>query len=310
MFVLRGIAVWLSLAILVYFFLSVAVILAWRSLWRMAGSYSSRQCADWLLALRFAPLIIALAITLAFAVPSFLLLEPRYANEALGAPAVILSICALGFVSGGIWKAILALARTSRAVAGWEGASSSSQSGVRTSSTAPPLTAAGIFKFSIWLSREAESALTPTELQTALQHERIHLERRDNLRKLLLRLIAFPGMEALENAWRDATETAADDAAVANAEEAIELAAAIVKLSRLTSAQAPVELTTALISSEAEFVGLRVSRLLTWDQQRARVKRALSPYAWCAMAALIIPLIASYGSVLIAVHAASEWLVR
>ena len=44
------------------------------------------------------------------------------------------------------------------------------------------------------LSGAAELVLTTNELQTALNHEIAHVRRRDNLKKLLLRFVAFPGM--------------------------------------------------------------------------------------------------------------------
>lgn len=179
------------------------------------------------------------------------------------------------------------------------------------SSTAPPLMVAGVFKSSIWLSRAAECILTEAELQSALRHERIHIQRKDNFRKLLFRMAAFPGMKPLENAWREAAETAADDAAVSNAQEALDLAAAIVKLSRLTSSHAPLELTTALVSTHSDSVAMRVSRLLTWSERHPQPRnRDLWLYAWSAFAAMIIAIAASYGHLLLAIHAASEWLVR
>jgi Zn-dependent protease with chaperone function len=67
-------------------------------------------------------------------------------------------------------------------------------------------------------------------LQTALNHEVAHVSRRDNLKKLLLRFVAFPGMSGLETAWLEATEMAADDAAVSTAGDALDLAAALIKL--------------------------------------------------------------------------------
>jgi len=60
-----------------------------------------------------------------------------------------------------------------------------------------------------------------------------HAHRRDNLKKLLFRFCAFPGMSRLEAAWCEAEEMAADDAAVASVGDALDLASALIKLSRL-----------------------------------------------------------------------------
>ena len=73
---------------------------------------------------------------------------------------------------------------------------------------------------------------------------------------------------ALERAWREATEMAADDAAVSNVSEALDLAAAVIKLSRLAPLEPPAELTTALVHSPAESVNARVERLIAWSERR------------------------------------------
>ena len=55
---------------------------------------------------------------------------------------------------------------------------------------------------------------------------------RDNLKKALISATPFPGMSGIESAWREASELAADDAAVANRQNALDLAAALIKLSK------------------------------------------------------------------------------
>jgi len=85
----------------------------------------------------------------------------------------------------------------------------------------------------VLLSDAAAAVLSPQELATALQHEMAHAHRRDNLKKLLFRFCAFPGMSRLEAAWCEAEEMAADDAAVASVGDALDLASALIKLSRL-----------------------------------------------------------------------------
>ncbi len=74
MFAVRGIAVSLSIFVLVYSALSVAVCGVWRRVWvwACARQHSQRECADLLLALRMLPLVMAVGVTLILAVPSFL----------------------------------------------------------------------------------------------------------------------------------------------------------------------------------------------------------------------------------------------
>jgi beta-lactamase regulating signal transducer with metallopeptidase domain len=321
MFAMRGIAVSLSVFAIVYCALSVAVCGVWRRVWLGGQQYSARRCADLLFALRLAPLLAAAGVTLLLAVPSFWLLEPRAVDEPMGAVPVVLSLCGMALLLAGAWKASAALVRASRTVARWssEGRATSSSSVdftnsvsvLRISGAAPPLTAAGILRPSVWLSQAAEFVLTERELETALRHEVVHVRRRDNLRKLVLRLVAFPGMTGLESAWRDATEMAADDAAVSTASEALDLAAAVIKLSRLAPLEPPAELTTALVHSPAESVNARVERLIAWTERPQRPAPAYSwRYVLCAAAAVVITLAASYSELLMRVHAATEWLVR
>ena len=245
MYALRGLAVSFSIFAVLYCVLSVGVCCLWRSVWLGGRQYPARRCADLLFALRMIPFVVAAGITLVLAVPSFLLLEPRAVNEPMGAVPLALGACGMAVVLGGLWSATTALLRASRTVRLWSSdarvVSASSDDSVpvlRVSAAAPPLTAAGILRSSVWLSRAAEFVLTERELRSALRHEVVHIRRRDNLRKLILRLVAFPGMAELESAWREATEMAADDAAVSSASEALDLAAAVIKLSRLAPLEA------------------------------------------------------------------------
>jgi beta-lactamase regulating signal transducer with metallopeptidase domain len=321
MFAMRGVAVAFSVFVIVYCALSLAVCGVWRRVWLGGQLYSARRCADLLFALRLAPLVVAAGVTLLLAVPSFLLLEPRVVDEPMSAVPAALSLCGMGLLLAGVWKAFAALVRASRTVARWSGEgiataprsidSMNSVSVLRISGVAPPLTAVGILRPSVWLSHAAEFVLTERELETALRHEVVHLRRRDNLRKLALRLVAFPGMAELESAWREATEMAADDAAVSSASEALDLAAAVIKLSRLAPLEPSAELTTALVHSPAESVNARVERLIAWTERPQRPMPAYSlRYALCAAVVAVITLTVSYSELLVRVHAATEWLVR
>jgi len=233
---------------------------------------------------------------------------------------VMLGGCGMAVMLTGAWNGAGAMVRAARTVARWsraarvihrrEAESGQAVSVMRTSAVAPPLTAAGILRPTVWLSGAAEFVLTERELESALRHEVVHVQRRDNLRKLFLRLVAFPGMVQLESAWREATEMAADDGAVSSASEALDLAAAVIKLSRLAPLQPPVELTTALVHSPAESVNARVERLIAWTEQRQGPARGYWLGYACAAAAAAGTLVVTYGQLLVQVHAASEWLVR
>lgn len=320
MFALRGVAVSFSIFFIVYGVLTLAVALLWRRVWDCGRRSSARSCADLLFVLRMIPCALSAVATLAFAVPSFLLFEPHAVREAMSPVLVGLCVCGMGVMLVGMWNAAVALVRVARTVERWSnGASvigrSDADSGVpvlllRTAEAAPPLTAAGILRHSVWLSDAAEFVLTERELQCALRHEVVHVRRRDNLRKLLLRVVASPGMTELESAWREATEMAADDAAVSNASEALDLAAAVIKLSRLAPLVPACELTTALVHSPAESVNARVERLLAWTERQSSDPGYSLRYSLCAAAVVVATLAVSYSSLLMRVHAVTEWLVR
>jgi beta-lactamase regulating signal transducer with metallopeptidase domain len=320
-FALRGIAVSFSIFVMLYSALSLVVCGVWRKAFSYAERLPARRCADLLFTLRMAPFVLATAATLALAVPSFLLLEPHVVNEPLGAVPVTLGFCGLAVLMAGMWEAAAAWVRSWRTISQWSSDacligsspldSRASVPVLRLSGTAPPLTAAGVLWPSVWLSRAAEFVLSERELEAALRHEVVHVRRRDNLRKLILRLVAFPGMVELESAWREATEMAADDAAVASASEALDLAAAVIKLSGLAPLEAPAELTTALVHRPAQSVNARVERLIAWTErpQNAAPRYSLG-YALCAAVAVAATLVLTYSELLVRVHTATEWLVR
>jgi beta-lactamase regulating signal transducer with metallopeptidase domain len=320
-FALRGVAVSFSIFVVLYIGLSLVVCAVWRKVFAYGERHSARRSADLLFALRVGPFVVAAGVTTLLTVPSFLLLEPRAANEPVGAAALTLGLCGLAVMLTGLWKAAAAIVRAWRMVERWsEGAQVVPCSGrgardpvavLRVSSTAPPLTAAGILRPGVWLSRAAEFVLSERELEVALRHEVVHVRRRDNLRKLVLRVVAFPGMLELESCWREATEMAADDAAVTNTSEALDLAAAVIKLSHLAAREVPIELTTALVHSPAECVNARVERLIAWTEcpLSAGSKYSLG-YGLFAAAAAVITLGVTYSELLWRVHTATEWLVR
>src|SRR2546429_5304922 len=110
-------------------------------------------------------------------------------------------------------------------------------------------------------------------------------------------------MSPLENAWREAIEMAADDAAVSSACEALDLAAAVIKLSRLASVEVPTALTTALVHSAANSLNARVERLICWTENRQNLAPLYSVrYLLCATAAIVVTLAVTYSEVLVRVH--------
>lgn len=316
MYALRGVAVSFSVFVMVYCALSVAVCLVWRTLWMHGQHYPARRIADTLFALRMFPLAAAGVITVAFTVPSFILLEPRAIQEPLGGIPLVLGMTGVGLVTFGVVNAVAALRQTARAVSSWTTEAQlvnecTSVPVLRIPRAVPAMTATGIIRPRVLMSGVAEFLLTGNELKTALNHEIEHVRRRDNLKKLLLRAVAFPGMRGLEAAWLETIEMAADDAAVSSAGEALDLAAALIKLSRFGPAESGADLTAALVHRPVSAMNARVSRLIAWSDDRLASPYRLSPWYGIGAALGVVAVFAvTYSQLLVRVHTATEWLVR
>jgi Zn-dependent protease with chaperone function len=316
MFAARGIAVSLAVFVIVYSALSAAVSLGWRRLAVYCAQLPVRRSADLLFVFRLLPLVAALAVTVMFTVPSFLLLEPRAIDEPVGPITLGLSVCGALCILFGVASAGSAAWKSSRTVADWMGgaervAFAAPVPVLRIARKVPAMTAAGILRPKVLLSSAAEFVLTVNELQSALRHEVAHVQRRDNLKKLLLRCVAFPGMAGLEVAWLEATEMAADDAAVSNAGEALDLAAALIKVSRLGPPEAHADFTAALVHSPVSAMNARVKRLIAWSEARMIPAQRYSLwYGLGVVAAMAAGFAVTYSQLLLRVHTATEWLVR
>ena len=319
MFAARCIGVSLAVFILVYIFFSLLVSQGWKLMRSTLRPSSARGAADLLFALRVLPLGLSLFVTLAFTLPSFLLLEPRSTGEAIGAAPLALGLCCLVLLGAGVTRAVLAQLRASRALAAWLSDAAFMQSQINQSGIAVPifriannafaLTVAGVCAPKVLVSEAAIAALTSRELRTALRHEIAHAIRHDNLRKLLFRFSVFPAITELEHAWSEETEMAADDAAVSSFHDALDLAAALIKVSRLGLVGSCGELTMALLQSSTA-LSTRVHRLVAWNQPQKLQSRGRWFYVVPAVGAIVIAAVTTYGSVLSQMHAVTEWLVR
>ena len=314
MFALRGLAVCLSFFVVVYAIASTLISQVWR--FRRGKSATPQETSTLLLNLRALPLLSAALVTLAIVLPSFLELEPRTSAEPIGEIPALLALGCLGLFVAGFANALRTWRKTNRIVNGWlQGAIAESRSeGVsllRIRPAGPALAVAGICAPRVLLSEAAVAALSEAELKAALKHELAHVHRRDNLKKLFFRITVFPGMSALEMEWSDATEMAADDAAVSSSAEALDLAAALIKISRLVTPRETPALTTALVPSVNSALNARIERLVTWEQHRP--SKNVTSHSWYLAPALLAAtfcFVASYGALLARMHQMTEWLVR
>jgi hypothetical protein len=313
MFALRGIAVSLTFFVLFYCLLSALVAIVWRSLKVLHATEQS--LAALLFALRIFPLAASVVITFAFVVPSFQLLEPRSIDEGMGVIPLTLGVCALLLIASGSFRVIAAQIGTSRVVARWLEGAHPLDAGAQTVTfrsrrEAPPLTLVGVRRPRVLVSESTVALLSRDELHIALKHELAHMQSRDNLKKLVFRLCPFPGMGKLESAWSQAAELAADDAAVSNVDDAVDLAAALVKLSRLLPVESAPFCTVGFVTGS---ISARVARLLAWNEAEAGKAQPMRIRLWCAIPPVLVVLLfvfATYGQALALTHEVTEWLVR
>jgi hypothetical protein len=314
MFALLRIAVSLDCFLLLYCLLSVFVEMVWRLL--RPFHVAQQSVAAILFGLRILPLLASLIVTFALVVPSLQLMQPLPLGEGMGAIPIplVLGVCALLLIACGFFRAIAAQTRTTRAVTCWlEGAhplkvDADAATTFQSRRESPPLIVVGVRHPRVLVSESTVALLTPDELRMALKHEHEHMKSLDNLKRLILVFCPFPGMAKLESAWSQAAELAADDAAVTNQRDALDLAAALVKLSRLVPVKAPPVFSAAFVAGS---ITQRVASLLDWDE--ANQSRRVHIRTWFVVpfaVALSLLTTIAYGPVLAITHKVTEWIVR
>jgi hypothetical protein len=311
-FAARGLLVSLAFFAVVYCALGSLVLLVWRSMNRI-GPKSAVRSANFLFGLRIFSFALSSAVAVFFTFPSFWLMERASLDE--DAATFVLAACSLVILGAGLFRVLRAQARTTSAVTQWSlgsGASASMGNGqvvpsLSASKGAPALLLVGIRRPRVLVSDVAATVLSDPELEVAVRHELEHKRSWDNLKKVLIGATPFPGMSSLERAWREAAELAADDAAVANRQDALDLAAALIKLSRSSKQWSEWMLASGLVSGSS-LICLRVERLLQWRANGRRLQRTW-PWTFLVFITIIVPIASHYGATLALTHRLTEILV-
>jgi beta-lactamase regulating signal transducer with metallopeptidase domain len=216
----------------------------WR-VYRPSGAASDR--ADALLRLRLLPAALS-GFALVFAAIGLMRFESRGDHEVVG--LVIQALAVLGAAMA--LDVFVRLARqqwsTHRIVRTWMATASpvrldavcDAHLPVFAITTGFPVVAViGALRPRIVIDRLVLEGCAPEELTAILAHEQGHVRRWDNARRLLF--AAVPGdrlTPGLARSWRDATEEAADDAAVAaGGATHLNLASALVRVARMAKQQ-------------------------------------------------------------------------
>ncbi len=272
-YLLRLVCLCLAAFFLVHLALGMVVLAVAPAVVRMAERIAPRSAARWLLTLRLVPPACALFVVVGLCVPSYLWLEPEAAAEGVG-----LACLACALLGAAVWS--LSIARTARAAsrslryvercqsAGYEKRLEGYPSPVWVvEGGTGSLMLAGIVQPRIFISRRVLAALSADQLSAAIRHESAHRASRDNLKRLIVLLTPgvlpfFRGFGALEAQWARFAEWAADDRAVeGDSRRSLSLAAALVRVARLSTAPYPTSLITSLLD-ECRDLAARVDRLL------------------------------------------------
>ncbi len=308
MYLLRGAVVSLGVFFLAYIALSGII----ACVWRVLGKRGAALSATALYGIRILPLLAAGALVALFTVPSFLYLEPRFTDEKIGSGAFALAMGGTLVLVAGCINALRAWLKTSQFVAPClqQARRLQMHAGIpvyEVSSGAPTLFVAGVWRPKLLVSSAAVALLDSIEIEAAIRHEVAHINRRDNLKKLVLRFCPFPALASLERAWLRAAEIAADDDAACHERAALDLASALLKMARASAPARTPGLGMTLLPEHGAPVGARIERLLAGQRSQTRGRRYLR-WAWLVGAVAGVGI--NYAWALAQMHEFTELLVR
>jgi Zn-dependent protease with chaperone function len=224
---------------------SAAAGVAWRALAPRVQGWDAGARAGLLFALRVTPLVAAAVLAFALVVPAYLLHEPADSGESVGVKLLILACVSAAGVLLACWRVARTWVATRRLARDWmRHAEPFEVVGERVPifrirHSFPVIAVVGVLRPRLFVASQVFDSLTPEELASALAHERGHVEGMDNLKRALLQagedaLLHAPLGRSLRRAWQRESEMAADEfAAVAGPAAALDLASAIVKISKL-----------------------------------------------------------------------------
>jgi hypothetical protein len=237
---------------------------------RMAERLRPSAAAQLILGLRLLPTGLGCLLVMGVCIPSYVRFEQRSEWEQAGPLSLALSLLTAGLLCGSAVRALRA----------WQ----------RSRNCEPTFALVGVIRPRIMVSEQARTRLSEAEFAVALSHEQAHAKSCDNLKRLLMILAPgpFPYCRALEETWKKFAEYAADDSAtVTDPARCLSLAAALVKVSKLSLAsEAP--LATSFLATRSG-LECRVDRLLSPSSAASpRLMVALSYLGASALAAAIL----------------------
>ena len=308
---------------LVHAAFGIVLRLASRSIIRFAKLMRPREATHFLLLVRFFPLVGSAIVTLGICLPSYLWLEPGFAEESVGLGFICAALCGIllwssSLLRGG--KALVAACRFARQCGKISMVSGFPDIDLPIDiieSDAPVLLLTGVMKPRLVLSSAVMRTLSPQQINSVIGHEKAHRASQDNFKRLLLLLspeiIPFVrSFDSLDHAWSQYSEWAADDDASGNdPERSLSLAETLVRVARMGAAPRPSPLFTSFVPSDQN-LSARVDRLLlppSFESKLWRRMRAIIGGVACATA-ILVTLLLVQPSALQAVHEILERLTH
>jgi Zn-dependent protease with chaperone function len=333
LYLLLGICLALSALLALNAFASALAELVWRVVApRVAGRPAALR-ARLLFALRVSPPALAAALVFSLLLPAYLLHEPFDTEEEIGAKLLLLAAVSAAGVLLACWRVARTWLATRRLTRDWMrhaepfAAECVRVPAYRISHRFPVIAVIGVLRPRLFIASQIFDALTEGELASALAHERGHVEARDNLRRTVLQvgqdalLLLSPLGRSLRREWQRESELAADEfAASAGPAAALDLASAIVKISKLIPAGATPTLPAGahLLGEGEDGLSRRVRNLLRLASSPEGALAAASLHARrplktalciCLCAAAAAPLL-THTEVLRVTHDAIEQVVE
>jgi Zn-dependent protease with chaperone function len=270
------------------------------------------------LALRLLPSAASLLFVAVLSVPSYWRYEPQNPAEGVDVTLAALAIASVAILAAGAARGLASWCRASRRTRAWIRSgrpialAGTSIAAYEVPIEMPMMALAGVFRPRLLVTRGVLEALTADELRASVAHEVGHWRAGDNLKRLAMRaapdlLFATRAASSLESRWAAAAEHAADRRACADADSRYALAAALVKVAKLTPPPTPLAEPISTLFDGGDLVS-RVRRLLD-DPEPFAPRRGGWSAALAALAAAVA-LAVLYTPLLRAVHEATEILVN
>ncbi|MCM3900840.1 MAG: M56 family metallopeptidase [Pyrinomonadaceae bacterium] len=245
MFFLLGICILLAVMLALNSIASLVASLVWKVLKPRACTWSAASQASVLCLLRTLPVVGGVTIVALLFAPAYLAHEPRENHEEITLNlAIVAFFSALGVVLA-LVRGIVSWRATARLTADWlRNAEAITLPGItipafRIEHQFPVVAIVGTFRPRLFIANQILQSLTSDELSAALAHEVGHVIARDNLKRGVLRacrdmLLIIPCGRGLDRAWKESSESAADEyAAGRDRMVGLDLASALVKIARL-----------------------------------------------------------------------------